>query len=255
MIRDIISSIKSYFTAYKLINKLKLWKYFFIPLALGFILGSIFIFSAYSLSDNVGTLISNFWKWEFGKSLVTTLSTFVGGFAILIIGFLLYKHILMILSAPFMTPVSEKVEQYLTGVDVKNFESKSSVLSQLIRSLRLNIRSLFLGLLITLPLLILSLIPVVGLIATVAILYYQAYFTGVGNLDYTLERHLDYKESKAFIKKHKGIAVGNGILFTLMLFIPIVGIMISLPIATVAATIDSVKKLHSEKLVVLSQNI
>ena len=66
-------------------------------------------------------------------------------------------------------------------------------------------------------------------------------------MDYTLERHLNYKESQAFYRKYKGVAVGNGIVFTLLLFIPFVGIMISLPVATVAATLETVKKLKEEK--------
>ncbi len=57
--------------------------------------------------------------------------------------------------------------------------------------------------------------------------------------------------SNFFIKKHKGIAIGNGLIFTLMLFIPFVGIMITLPISTVASTIDSVKKLHADKFLKL----
>lgn len=255
MIKDIKSSIASYFKAYKLIGELKLWKYFFIPIGLGLILGGIFIGTAYGLSDNLGSLISNFWKWDFGKSIVTSISTIIGGLGILLIGIILYKHILMALSAPFMTPVSEKVEQYLTGIDVHETETKSNFMKQLVRSIRLNTRNLTIELLITIPLLFLSLIPVVGLIATFFLFYYQSFYTGFGNLDYTLERHLNYKESKDFVKKHKGIAIGNGLIFTLMLFIPLVGIMITLPISTIAATIDSVKKLHTEEKLVLTQNI
>lgn len=254
MIKDIASSIKSYLKAIQVIKELKLWKYFLVPIFLGFVLGGIFISTAYGLSDNVGSVISNLWKWEFGKNFIAGLSTWIGGFSILIIGILLYKHILMALSAPFMTPVSEKVETYLTGIDVHENEVKSSFTTQLFRSLRLNLKNLIIELLITIPLMILSLIPVIGLIATLLIFYFQSYYTGFGNLDYTLERHLNYKESNEFVKKHKGIAVGNGLIFTLMLFIPLVGITLTLPIATVASTIDSVKKLHKDEKLLLGSN-
>ena len=115
------------------------------------------------------------------------------------------------------------------------------------RSLRLNVRNLFKELIITLPLMLLSLIPVVGLIAVVLIFYFQSYYTGIGNMDYTLERHLNYSESKKFIKKNKGIAIGNGAVFTLMLLIPFIGIMLTLPVATVAATINVVENLDQQK--------
>jgi CysZ protein len=247
MLKDFFKSIKTYGFALKIISKLNLWKYFFIPAILGLLLGSIFIFTVYCLSDNLGAYIAQFWKFDFGKNFIIGLSTWLGGFAILILGLLLYKHILMALSAPFMTPVSEKVEAYLTGKPIPKTESKSVFIKQLFRSIRINVRNLLKELLVTIPLLLLSFIPVIGLVATVIIFYVQSYYTGFGNMDYTLERYLNYSESKKFVKKNRGIAVGNGLVFTLMLFIPLIGIMLTLPISTVAATINTVKKLELNK--------
>lgn len=250
MVKDLINSIKTYFQAIGIIKKLNLWKYFLIPAGMGLILGGIFITTAYSLSDNIGALLSSYWPWDFGRSAVESMSTLFGGLFILVIGILLYKHILMAVSAPFMAPVSEKVEEYLTGVKVPKVESKSDFMRQLMRSVRLNVRNLIKELAFTLPLMLLALIPVVGIVATILILYLQSYYTGFGNMDYTLERYLNYKESKAFVKKNKGIAIGNGIVFTGMLFIPLVGIMITLPIATVASTVNTIKRLHPDKLII-----
>lgn len=251
-LKDFVSSINSYFKALKLINKLKLWKFFLVPAVLGLIIGAFLITTAFGLSDNVGAFISGFWPWDFGRNFVIGFSTWLGGFFILVLGILVYKHIIMALSAPFMTPVSEKVETYLTGIDVAKTESKNNFFAQLMRSIRLNFRNLTIELLVTLPLMILAIIPVVGIVFTAAIIYFQSYYTGFGNLDYTLERHLNYVESQSFVKKNKGIAVGNGLVFTLMLFIPFFGIMLALPVATVASTIDTIKKLHAENKLVLS---
>jgi len=244
MIKDIINSVQTYFKALELINKLKLWKYFLIPAGIGLLLGLTFISTAYGLSDNLGAYISKLWPFDFGRGFITGLSTWVGGFLIMILGIILYKHVLMALSAPFMTPVSEKVEEHLTGKPIVKSNSKSDFMNQLSRSIRLNSNNLVKELVITLPLMLLSLIPVFGLIAVALIFYFQSYYTGFGNMDYTLERHLNYKESKQFVKKHRGVAVGNGVVFTLMLFIPIVGIIITLPISAVAATVDTIKKLE-----------
>jgi len=246
MTKDFLKSIGTYFQAIQLIKKLKLWKYFLVPAGLGLVLGGIFIGTAYGLSDNFGSFISGFWPWDFGKSVVETMSSWIGGFSIIILGILLYKHVLMAISAPFMGPVSEKVEEYLTGSPVTKPDSKKETVGILMRSIRLNARNLLIELVITIPLMILSLIPVVGIVATIIIFYVQSYYTGFGNMDYTLERYLNYKESKTFVKKHRGVAVGNGLVFTFMLFIPLIGIMITLPISTVASTIDTIKKLHPE---------
>jgi len=245
MIKNISKSIQSYFKAITLINQLKLWKYFLVPILIGLVFGLVFISLALTLADNVGLYLSNFWTFDFGKSFVTTFSTYISGFLIIILGIILFKHVLMALSAPFMTPVSEKVEAFLTGQT--SVKSQIGFMPQLVRSLRLNGRNLFKELIITLPLMLLSLIPVVGLIAVVLIFYFQSYYTGIGNMDYTLERHLNYSESKKFIKKNKGIAIGNGAVFTLMLLIPFIGIMLTLPIATVAATINVVENLGQQK--------
>ena len=245
MIKDISKSIKSYFKAIKIINELKLWKFFFIPIILGLILGFFFISLAYGLSDDLGTVISKYWTFNFGKSFVSSLSSWVSGFIILILGIILFKHLLMALSSPFMTPISEKVEAHLTQKTL--VKSKQNFISQLVRSLRLNASNLIKELLVTLPLMLLSLIPVIGIIAVIFIFYFQSYYSGIGNMDYTLERHLNYKQSKIFIKKNKGLAIGNGAVFTAMLLIPFVGIMLALPIAIVAATIDSIELYQSQK--------
>lgn len=245
MIKDIVQSIQTYFKAIKLVNKINLWKYFLIPIVLGLLLGLIFISTAISLSNNFGTYLSDFWPFEFGKGIVTSMSSWIAGFLIIILSIILYKHTLMALAAPFMTPISERVEAHLTGKQVLD-QPKTSFTAQLIRSIRLNLRNLLKELAITLPLMLLSLIPVIGLIGVFFVFYYQSFYTGFGNMDYTLERHLNYKESKAFVKKNKGIAIGNGAVFTAMLLIPFVGIMLTLPISTVAATIDTVDRLNVE---------
>ena len=242
MVRDIFKSIQTYARAIKIISKLNLWKFFLIPVIIGFLLGILFITGAINLSGDAGAYLADFWPFEFGKSAVDSLSSWLAAFLILILGIIFYKHILMALSSPFMTPVSEKVEAYLTGKTKVTNESK--FVTQLSRSIQLNIKNLLKEIAITLPLMLLSLIPVIGLIGVVLIFYFQSYYTGFGNMDYTLERHFDYKGSKNFTKKNKGLAIGNGAVFTAMLLIPFVGIMITLPIAAVAATINTVERLQ-----------
>ena len=120
---------------------------------------------------------------------------------------------------------------------------------QLIRGIRINVRNLLKELLFMIPLLILSFIPLVGIVATVLIFLIQAYYAGFGNMDYTMERHFKYKESILFVKKNRGVAIGNGIVFVAMLFIPIIGFMITLPLSVVAASKETVKILKEKQLI------
>ena len=117
MIKNIISGIKAYFGAFSLISKLKLWKYFAIPMLISFITAIVIGFSAYGLSDNIGSFISKAWVWDWGKETFTSISNFIGATLIVVLGLVLYKHIVMALSAPFMSPVSEKIEAHLTQND------------------------------------------------------------------------------------------------------------------------------------------
>ncbi len=249
MFKNIINAIKAYFGTFKLISKLGLWKYFAIPILISVITGLTFVTLVYFFSGNLGAFIARVWVWEWGSETFTTISTYIGGLLILVLGLILYKHIVMALSAPFMSPVSEKVEAHLLG-ETNHVHRNTSFAQQLSRGIRINIRNLIRELLFMIPLLILSFIPVVGIIGTILIFLIQAYYIGFGNMDYTMERHFGYKESIQFVRKHRGTAIGNGIVFVLMLFIPILGFIITLPISVVAASTETVKILDEKKLIV-----
>ncbi|MBU3010107.1 EI24 domain-containing protein [Polaribacter vadi] len=245
MLKNIILGIKEYSGAFALISKLKLWKYFIIPVLISLVTAVLIGIEAYALSDNVGSFIAKIWIWDWGKEIFYGISNFVGGVIVLIIGLILYKHIVMALSAPFMSPVSEKIEKHFYG-DVKHLHRKTSNTEQLIRGLRLNIRNLAKELLISVPILLLKFIPIVNIFSTILLFLVQAYYAGFGNMDYTLERHLDYKGSIDFVSKNKGFAIGNGVVFMLFLLIPIVGIIVVLPLSVTAASTKTLKLLHNK---------
>jgi CysZ protein len=247
MINNILKGIQAYTGTFALISKLKLWKYFAIPILISVITATIIGLSAYGLSDNIGRFIANIWPWEFGKDTFTSISTFIGGIVVLAIGLILYKHIIMALSAPFMSPVSEKIETHLTGVEKHNHRN-TSFKEQLWRGIRINIRNLGKELLITLPILLLKFIPVVNIFSTVLLFLVQAYYAGFGNMDYTLERHFKYRDSISFVGRHKGIAIGNGTVFMLFLLIPLIGVILVLPLSVTASSINTVNLLKEEKI-------
>ena len=245
MIKNILSAIKAYAGSFGLILKLKLWKYFIIPVVISLITATIIGFTSYGLSDNIGVFIAKLWIWDWGKETVTTIASFIGAVFVLVIGFLLYKHIVMALSAPFMSPVSEKIETYINR-DLTHNHRKTSFQEQLIRGVRISLRNLSKEILFTIPLLLLSFIPIIGLFFTVLLFLVQAYYAGFGNMDYTLERHLNYKNSINFVGKNKGYAIGNGIVFMLCLLIPVLGIIIVLPLSVTAASVKTVALLNKE---------
>jgi CysZ protein len=247
MINNILKGIQAYSGALSLISKLKLWKYFAIPIIISVVTALVIGLSAYGLSDNIGRFFANMWPWDFAKDTFTSISTFIGGIVLLVIGLILYKHIIMALSAPFMSPVSEKIEAYLTGVETHSHRN-TSFKEQLWRGIRLSSRNLGKELLMTMPILLLKFIPVVNIFSTVLLFMVQAYYAGFGNMDYTLERHFKYKESVDFVSRHKGIAIGNGTVFMLFLLIPLIGVILVLPMSVTASSINTVNLLKEENL-------
>lgn len=248
MIKNILKGMKAYTGTFGLISKLKLWKYFFIPILISVLTAAAIGFTAYGLSDNVGRFIAKVWIWNWGKETFLSISNVVGAIVVLAIGLILYKHIIMALSAPFMSPVSEKIEAHLTGVRNVDYRT-TSFKEQLWRGIRLNVRNLGRELLFTIPLLILKFIPVVNIFSAILLFLMQAYYAGFGNIDYTLERHFKYDESVTFVKKNRGVAIGNGIVFMLFLLIPVVGIILVLPMSVTAASVKTIDLLKTDKVI------
>lgn len=242
IVTNIFEGIRAYFSAFELLNKLNLWKYFAIPVLISVITAAVIFFLAYFLSDTIGDQFTSLWAFERGKEVVSTISNIIGGAIIIVFGLIIYRHIVMAFSAPFMSPVSEEIEKYYLG-DVHT-DAKFSI--TLARAIKINARNLFKEILFIIPLFFLSLIPVVGIVFTGLIFLIQAYYAGFGNMDYTLERHYNYKDSITFVKQHKGIAIGNGIVFMLLLMIPVVGVFLVLPLSVVSATKETVKRVHQE---------
>jgi len=239
MISNLIDGLEAYLEAYEVISRLKLWRFFLIPMLISVLIFLNIVLVSISFSDEIGLYISSFWSWDFGKETINTVSMILGGIILISIGLIVFKHLVMILSAPFMGPISKKIEDDFTGVTSQT--QVSSPLTLMFRSIKISSRNLFRELLLSIPILILGLIPLIGFFSLFLLFLMQAYFAGFGNMDYTLERHFSYQKSIQFVKANKGIAIGNGLVFMLFLLIPFVGVIFIIPFSVTSATISTVK--------------
>ena len=239
MISNLIGGLKAYLEAYEVISRLKLWRFFMIPMLISVVVFLSIVLISISFSEVIGLYISSFWSWDFGKETINTISKILGGIILISIGLIVFKHLVMILSAPFMGPISKKIEDDFTGVASKTQVSSPSTL--ILRSIKISSRNLFRELLFSIPILLLGLIPFIGFFSVVILFLMQSYFAGFGNMDYTLERHFSYQKSVFFVKTNKGLAMGNGIVFMLFLLIPFVGVIFIIPFSVTSATIATVK--------------
>lgn len=242
ILKGIYKGCTAYFEVYGIISRLKLWKFFAIPMLISLLVFSMILLVSFSFSNAIGSYLASFWIWDFGQETIQTISRIFGGLFIVIVGFISFKHIIMALSAPFMGPISKIIEDDFNGVVSQNSTSTSKGL--LIRGIRISLRNLLREFILTIPILLFGLIPVIGLFSALLLFLSQAYFAGFGNMDYTLERHFSYKKSILFVKNNRGLAIGNGIVFMLFLLIPFVGVILVHPFSVTAATIVTVKSME-----------
>ena len=151
--------------------------------------------------------------------------------------FSLFKYLFLIVGSPLFAYLSEKTESIIEGKDYP-FNLKQ-LLKDVIRGVKLALRNTLWQTVYTVSLLILSFFPVVGWITPLITLFIECYYYGFSMLDYSCERHkLSPSESITYIGNHKGLAIGNGMVFYLMHLVPVVGWVLAPSYAVVAATIS-----------------
>jgi len=242
MINEFFDGLKAYGRAFRIISKLGLWGYALMPALITLALMALVGYSAYGFSESLGNFMVSWWSWDWGSDIVNSVGAWIGGILIGLLGILSLKYIVMILVSPFMSILSEKVEAKLTGKANHAKFSGSEAIKDIIRGIRLSLRNIIRELFYTGILFILGFIPIVGWLSPIFIFIVQSFYAGFGNADYTLERHFKVSQSVRFARQHKGLMIGNGTVFMLLLMTGI-GFLIAPPLATVAATVESVERL------------
>jgi len=243
MIRDFFDGISAYFRKIPNFSELGLWKFAFVPSIMGLLFFGGVVLSALNFGDDLGTVMTSWYKWSWGAEFVATLANWIGGILMVVVGLLISKYVVMILAAPFMGPMSTKIEANKYP-DKANLHNSNSGATGFIRGLRITFRNLFREIFFTFILLILGFaLPFLSPFTTMAIFIIQCYYAGYGNMDVTLERFYGVKESSRFVRRHAGLAMGNGIVFMFLLMIGI-GFLIAPPLATNAVTEDVLKRIQ-----------
>lgn len=235
--------IQSYKDAHVFISKHKLWGYIFVPGLLNIILviGTIYLMKFLKISDYFD--ITQY-DWGWFSWLLKTLGFIINivGFAIVAVIYLfIYKNLLLILMSPILSLLIDKVDEINTGQKIPF--SFSQIFKDLSRGLRITLRNMSFELLFIGLFFLLGFIPLIGFIFPILLLAIQWYFVGFGMLDFTNERRrLNYKERIKYCRNNKWLAVSNGMIFTLILLVPLIGILIAPTYAAVAANIGINKK-------------
>ncbi len=241
-IKECSRAFASYGKAIGLVTTHKLWSIFLWSMVVyGLILGLGFygIYQGiHTLSNQI--LYSSFVeKWSEYKAIAWIFTIISWGIyaASFVVFFSFYKFVLLALASPFYSYVSEKTASILSG---KQFTfNAQQLLQDVLRGITVSARNFVKQFGFTLLLLLLSFIPIIGIVTAALFILLDSYYYGLSMLDYSCERQKwTAKQSVIFIKQHKGLAIGNGLVFYGLFLIPIIGVIIGAPLSAIAAEIS-----------------
>ncbi|HEY8915073.1 MAG TPA: EI24 domain-containing protein [Chitinophaga sp.] len=242
--REVIAAIQSYGKAHHFITANKLWKWILLPgiiYCLLFIAGIYFVWS-YSgdfVEYLLGLLPLRTWIQDLESSWVSFVFILLGlciRLILMLLYFAYFKYFFLILGSPLFAYLSEKTEAILQHREFPF--SWQEFLKDMVRGIRISFRNMVFQTITLLLLFLLSFIPILGWITPLAGFFIEAYFYGFSMMDYSCERHrMNMRQSITFIKAHRGMALGNGIVFYLFMFIPVIGWALAPSYAVIAATI------------------
>jgi CysZ protein len=248
MLKDIIIAFQSYYLAHMFIIKHRLWKWILIPGIIYSLLFGAGIYLFWISSGNAIDLLfslTGLKKWMFTLEESWLKFLFIFGQVILqlvlmLFYFSLFKYIFLIIGSPVFSYLSEK-----TGAIMENKEfpfSFNQLSKDIARSVKLALRNSLWQTVYILSILILSFIPFIGWFTPFFAILIEAYYLGFSMLDYSCERNkLSASQSIAFISDHKGLAIGNGIVFYLLHLLVGVGWILAPSYSVIAATISLYK--------------
>jgi len=245
MLKEIIIAIQAYGKAHRFISIHKLWRWIIIPGILYMLLFVISMYLFWNTATNAVAYLNNItglraWLERMNSGWISFLVSFgelVLTLLMLLFYFSLFKYLWLIIGSPLFAWLSEKTEALIEERDYPF--NLQQFLKDIWRGIRLAIRNTLWQTVYTVAIILFGLIPLFGWVAPVIALFIECYYYGFSMLDYSCERHkLSPTESIDYIASHKGLAIGNGVVFYLMHLVPIIGWIFAPAYAVVAATIS-----------------
>lgn len=248
-INEISKGFFSFRRAHRVISEHRLWMYIVIPgmMSLVYIIGALFAAKAF-MPDMTDYIMGN-WAPSFMKGrIMMTVTLIFLWLSIFVLAVMSCKHVILILFSPFLSHLSELVEQIAYGHPSSPFRWKQ-FFKDIYRSIVINIRIIFMTLLFCAPAWLIAFIPIAGTIVSAILLFLiQSYYSGFGFVDYTLERKLySVKDSVAFVKSNRSSVTGLGMQFMALMLIPVVGWFFAPAYASVSATLISLGKMYPDE--------
>jgi CysZ protein len=241
LLKEIVIAFQSWREAHHFIQRHKLLKWILAPgifYTILFIIGMYFFWTS---ADDAVSWISEKMRIEpwLQKNRSEWLSFFFVMMGVMLrlilvlFYFSLFKYLILIIGSPVFAYLSEKTEAIMDNKE--HSFNWSELKKDCARSVRIATRNCFQQVLYLFGLAVLSLVPLIGWITPIIALLMECYYFGFSMLDYSFARNsFTRPQSMQFIGRHKGLAIGNGILFCLMHAL----IILAPAYAVVAATLS-----------------
>jgi CysZ protein len=248
LLKEIIIAIQSFFEAHNFIRKHRLWKWILIP---GIIYTILFVLGLYlfiNSADSAVNLLSNklgISSWLQSQSnwllnFLFVMAAIILRLILFLFYFSLFKFLFLIVGSPVFAYLSEKTSSIIEGKDFPF--SFAQLTKDIWRGIRVALRNSFWQTIYLFSILLLSLVPMAGWVTPVIALFIECYYYGFSMLDYSLERNrISPAASIDYIGHHRGLAIGNGLMFYLMHGLILVGWVLAPAYAVVAATLSLYK--------------
>jgi CysZ protein len=243
LLKEIVIAVQSWGEAHRFIQKHKLFRFIIIPgiiYTLLFIAGMIFFWQS---ADGVISWVSrqlgveNWLQKERSEwlSFLFVMTGMMMRLILVLFYFSLFKYFILIIGSPLFAYLSEKTEAIIEGKEGSEHSFNWSELKKdCSRSIKLALRNCGWQIVYLIALVLLSLVPVVGWITPLIALLMECYYFGFSMLDYSLARNGSTpSQSIQLIGRHKGLAIGNGVLF----YITHIVIIFAPAYAVIAATL------------------
>ncbi len=240
MVGDVTIGIQALARGLRLLNKPGVRVYVIVPLLINLVLFAGLIWLGYSLFLPVVEWMMSMVP-GFLDFLEWLIWIFFGVLAAVTV-FFSFTPVANIIAAPFNALMSEKIELHLTGQapssDMASPDGVELDQSQLGKLLYI--------LLWALGLFLVSLIPVINLIAPVLWVVFGSWLLSLEYFDYPMgNRDLSFDEEKRRLRERRGIALGFGGGIMVLTSIPVVN-FITMPVAVAGATLLWVEQFQQQ---------
>lgn len=251
--RDFGMGVSGFFRAFSFAFSHGMWWMFLVPILLWLALAFGMYHVLEAATDQVGAWTAAYLEvpvakddagwWSDVKAWINgARETAVTWILRLAVGYLLFvanKYIVLVLLSPLLAYASERAEEILTGHSFPF--SFHQLMKDALHGALIAVRNGVLEVSITLGIWVLTLfVPILTPFSFIILFLVSAYFYGFSMFDYVYERRrMRISERVHAANSQRGAVIANGMLFSLVMKVPLVGLMFGPVLAAIGAMLST----------------